>query len=121
MSQLAAALQPFGPPGVFVAPLALASLAVHRPGTTLTDSAHHAGGPCSPIARAGLRDADARLGVWLDLLESRGLLASTTVLLTADHGMELADPMCTGDWDVALTEAGIPFRDEAYGFLYLGV
>ena len=45
----------------------------------------------------------------------------TTVLLTADHGMELADPTCTGDWDVALTEAGIPFRDEAYGFIYLGV
>jgi predicted AlkP superfamily pyrophosphatase or phosphodiesterase len=89
--------------------------------TTLTDSAHHAGGPCSPIARAGLRDADARLGRWLDLLEERGLLETTTVLLTADHGMELADPTCTGDWDEALTEAGIPFRDEAYGFIYLGV
>jgi phosphonoacetate hydrolase len=89
--------------------------------TTLTDTAHHAGGPGSDIARAGLRDADARLGVWLDLLADRGLLDSTTVLLTADHGMEAADPACTGDWDVALTEAGIPFRDEAYGFLYLGV
>jgi phosphonoacetate hydrolase len=89
--------------------------------TTLTDSAHHSGGPGSAIARAGLRDADARLGVWLDLLEERGLLDTTTVLLTADHGMALADPACTGDWDIALSEAGIPFRDEAYGFLYLGV
>ena len=89
--------------------------------TTLTDAAHHAGGPCSEIARASLRDADARLGVFLDLLEARDLLASTTILLTADHGMEMADPTVTGDWDVALTEAGIPFRDEAYGFLYLGV
>ena len=89
--------------------------------TTLTDSAHHAGGPGSAIARAGLHDADARLGVWLDLLEARDLLESTTILLTADHGMELADPACTGDWDVALTAAGIPFRDEAYGFIYLGV
>ncbi|MCU1622771.1 MAG: type phosphodiesterase/nucleotide pyrophosphatase [Frankiales bacterium] len=89
--------------------------------TTLTDSAHHAGGPRSPIARAGLRDADTRLGVWLDLLEERGLLESTTILLTADHGMELADPACTGDWDVALTAAGLPFRDEAYGFIYLGL
>ena len=88
--------------------------------TTLTDSAHHAGGPCSPIARAGLRDADARLGAWLDLIEERGLLDTTTILLTADHGMEKADPSCTGDWDVALNEAGIPFRDEAYGFIYLG-
>ena len=33
----------------------------------------------------------------------------------------LADPACTGDWDVALAEAGVPFRDEAYGFVYLGV
>ncbi len=88
--------------------------------TTLTDSAHHAGGPTSDIARAGLVDADRRLGVWLDLLESRGLLESTTILLTADHGMEMADPSCTGDWDEALTAAGIPFRDEAYGFIYLG-
>lgn len=89
--------------------------------TTLTDSAHHAGGPGSDIARAGLRDADARLGVWLDLLEERGLLDTTTILLTADHGMAMADPGCTGDWDQALTAAGIAFRDEAYGFLYLGV
>ncbi|MCU1593558.1 MAG: type phosphodiesterase/nucleotide pyrophosphatase [Frankiales bacterium] len=88
--------------------------------TTLTDSAHHAGGPGSDIARAGLHDADLRLGVWLDLLESRGLLTATTILLTADHGMEGADPSCTGDWDEALTAAGIPFRDEAYGFLYFG-
>lgn len=88
--------------------------------TTLTDGAHHAGGPGSTIGRAGLRDADARLGVWLDLLEQRGLLEDTVVLLTADHGMQAADPACTGDWDTALTEAGIAYRDEAYGFLYLG-
>ncbi len=88
--------------------------------TTLTDSAHHAGGPQSEIARAGLRDADHRLGVWLDLLEERGLLDDVVVLMTADHGMQGADPACTGDWDAALEAAGIPFRDEAYGFLYLG-
>ena len=88
--------------------------------TTLTDSGHHAGGPGSDIARASLRDADARLGVWLDLVEERGLLDDTVVLLTADHGMEGADPTCTGDWDDALEAAGVPFRDENYGFLYLG-
>ena len=42
------------------------------------------------------------------------------MLLTADHGMEAADPTCTGDWDAALVAAGIAFRDEAAGFLYLG-
>ena len=88
--------------------------------TTLTDSGHHAGGPGSGIARASLRDADARLGVFLDLLEERGLVDDTVVLLTADHGMEGADPSCTGNWDAALEAAGVPFRDEAFGFLYLG-
>ena len=88
--------------------------------TTLTDGGHHAGGPGSAIARASLLDADRRLGVWLDLVEQRGLLDDVVVLLTADHGMQGADPACTGDWDEALTAAGIPFRDEAYGFLYLG-
>jgi hypothetical protein len=88
--------------------------------TTLTDSGHHAGGPGSAIARASLRDADRRLGVWLDLVEERGLLDDTVVLLTADHGSEAADPGCTGDWDEALRKARVPFRDEAYGFLYLG-
>lgn len=88
--------------------------------TTLTDSGHHAGGPGSDIARASMRDADRRLGVWLDLVEERGLTDDTVVLLTADHGSEAADPDCTGDWDEALRAAGVPFRDEAYGFLYLG-
>ena len=88
--------------------------------TTVTDSAHHAGGPGSAIARAGLVDSDRRLGVWLDLVEERGLLDDVVVLLTADHGMQGAEPGRTGDWDAALTAAGIPFRDEAEGFLYLG-
>ena len=30
-------------------------------------------------------------------------------------------PTCLGDWDDPLTEAGVTFRDEANGFLYLGV
>ena len=89
--------------------------------TTLTDGAHHHGGPGSPIAAASLRDADGRLGVWLDLLDARGLTETTTIVLTADHGMALADPTCIGDWDHALIEAGVPFRDEAYGFIYLRV
>ena len=88
--------------------------------STLPDAAHHNGGPRSELSRAGLRDSDRRLGHWLDLVESRGLLGQVTVLLTADHGMAEADPACTGDWDEALREAGIPFRDESYGFLYLG-
>lgn len=88
--------------------------------TTLTDAGHHAGGPRSDVARAALRDADRRLAAFLDDLESRGLLANTVFLLTADHGSEPADPDCLGDWDGALRKAGILFRDEGYGFIYLG-
>ena len=44
----------------------------------------------------------------------------TAFVLVADHGMQETDPTVTGDWDVALREAGIPFRDEGYSFLYLG-
>ena len=89
--------------------------------TLLTDTGHHSGGPHSPVAHAAMRDADRRLGVFLDHLERIGALDSTTILLTADHGSEGADPDCLGDWDAPLREAGIQFRDEAYGFIYLGV
>jgi phosphonoacetate hydrolase len=89
--------------------------------TTLTDTGHHGGGAHSAEAMASLRDADRRLGVFLDLVEQRGLTDRTAVLLTADHGSVAADPGCRGDWDAALAAAGVPFRDEAYGFIYLGV
>jgi phosphonoacetate hydrolase len=88
--------------------------------TLLTDTGHHAGGPHSAIATASMRDADRRLGVFLDHLEQLGALDSTTFVLTADHGSEAADPTCLGDWDAPLREAGVSFRDEANGFIYLG-
>ena len=85
---------------------------------TLTDTGHHGGGPYSTQSRAAMADADRRLGVVLDLLEADGRLERTTILLTADHGMEAADPNCRGDWDDALAAAGIAVRDEGYGSLY---
>jgi hypothetical protein len=88
--------------------------------TTLTDSAHHAGGPRSEIARASLHDADRRLQAFYDRLDALGVADDTVIVLTSDHGSQAADPECRGDWDEALTAAGVPFRDEAYGFLYLG-
>jgi hypothetical protein len=33
--------------------------------------------------------------------------------------MEETDPGTRGDWGVHLKEAGVTFRDEGYGFLYL--
>jgi phosphonoacetate hydrolase len=88
--------------------------------TLLTDTGHHAGGPHSEVAHNSMRDADKRLGVFLDHLDRLGALSSTTFVLTSDHGSEGADPACVGDWDEPLREAGVRFRDEAYGFIYLG-
>ena len=87
--------------------------------STLTDSALHAGGPGSELALAGLVDSDTRLGIMLDHLERLGVLDDTVVLLTADHGFEGSDPECTGGWADVLAGAGLRFRDEGAGFLYL--
>jgi predicted AlkP superfamily pyrophosphatase or phosphodiesterase len=86
---------------------------------SLTDSAFHEGGPHSEIARAALRDTDARLGEVLDAVERRGVLDRTAVLLVADHGMEQVGSEPTEGWAPALAAAGIAHRDEASGFVYL--
>jgi phosphonoacetate hydrolase len=88
---------------------------------TLTDSAMHEGGPHSEIAAASIRDSDARLGEILGAAERAGIFDDTAFVLVADHGMEENDPNVQGDWDVPLKASGLTFRDEAYGFLYLGV
>jgi predicted AlkP superfamily pyrophosphatase or phosphodiesterase len=87
---------------------------------TLTDAAMHEGGPYSEIAAASIRDSDARMGEIMTAVERAGVFDDTAFLLVADHGMEETDPEVRGDWGVALTEAGLTFRDEGYGFLYLG-
>jgi hypothetical protein len=53
-------------------------------------------------------------------VERAGVLDDTAFVLVADHGMEESDPDVTGDWDVSLRDEGHTFRDEGYGFLYLG-
>jgi arylsulfatase A-like enzyme len=86
---------------------------------SLTDSAFHEGGPHSDIARAAVRDTDARLGELLRAVENAGVFDDTAFCLVADHGMEENDPEVGGDWGDALRAAGVDFRDEASGFLYL--
>jgi hypothetical protein len=88
---------------------------------TLTDAAMHEGGPYSEIAAASVRDSDGRIGAILAALEQAGVFDDCAFALMADHGMEQNDPGCRGDWDVALSAAGVEARDEAYGFLYFGV
>ncbi|MGV1009866.1 MAG: alkaline phosphatase family protein [Dermatophilaceae bacterium] len=87
----------------------------------VTDAGHHAGGPRSAIARESLRQADARLGVLLELLEATGDLDDVAFVLTADHGFEGAVPPVTGSWRPALDSLGVPYRDEGPGFVYFGV
>jgi hypothetical protein len=86
---------------------------------TLTDAAFHEGGPYSDIGLAGLMDTDARIGHILDAVQQSGTWEDTAFVLVADHGMELSNPDVVGDWDTALERAGIAFRDEGYGFIYL--
>jgi predicted AlkP superfamily pyrophosphatase or phosphodiesterase len=86
---------------------------------TLTDAAMHVGGPYSEVAAASIHDSDGRVGEILAAIERAGAFDDTAFVLLADHGMEQNDPEVTGDWDVALREEGIAFRDEGYGFLYL--
>ena len=88
---------------------------------TLTDAAFHEGGPYSDIARASVHDTDARLGEILDAVERAGVFDRTAFFLVADHGMEETNPEVTGDWAPALADTGIPYRDEAYGFVYVDV
>ena len=88
--------------------------------SSVTDAGHHAGGPRSEIAQDSLRDADHRLGAFLDHLDWLGMTDDVIVILTADHGFEGADPDCRGSWAGALRTAGVSFRDEGPGFLYLG-
>lgn len=88
---------------------------------SLTDAAFHEGGPHSEIAAASLRDTDARLGRVLRAVEEAGVREHTAIFLVADHGMEENNPDVTGDWGPALAEAGVGYRDEAYGFIYADV
>jgi predicted AlkP superfamily pyrophosphatase or phosphodiesterase len=89
--------------------------------TSLTDAAFHEGGPHSHIARAAIRDTDARVGEVVAAVEKAGAGGETAYVLVADHGMEHNAEDVTGDWGEALAAAGLSYRDEASGFLYLGI
>jgi phosphonoacetate hydrolase len=86
---------------------------------TLTDAAFHQGGPYSEIATASVRDTDARMGRVLDAVERAGAWDRTAFFVVADHGMEDSNPAVTGNWSIALDACGVPYRDEAYGFIYV--
>lgn len=86
---------------------------------TVTDAAFHHGGPYSEIARASIIDSDKRISEVLNLLSEKQLLEKTMFLVVADHGMQISDKSVKGNWGQSLKNAGIAFRDESYGFIYL--
>ena len=83
---------------------------------TLTDAAFHEGGPYSEIAAASVRDTDARIGHILEAVERSGSGTTAFVLRRPRDGAGRSQ--VTGDWDVALADAGVAVRDEGYGLLY---
>ena len=88
---------------------------------SLTDAAFHEGGPHSPIAEAAMARLRRPPGRHPGRHRAQGRADRTAVFVVADHGMEETAADVTGDWSEALRAAGIEHRDEASGFIYLGV
>ena len=88
---------------------------------TLTDAAMHEGGPHSEIAAASVRDSDGRVGEILAAVEQRRRVRRHRLRARRRprHGGERPDvPRRLGRR--APRGRASTFRDEAYGFLYLG-
>jgi arylsulfatase A-like enzyme len=69
------------------------------------DSTGHRHGPGTPESAEALREQDAALAALVAGLVSRGLLASTTLLLVSDHGMARVERSV--DLEAELAKAGI--------------
>ena len=85
----------------------------------LTDTAGHDSGPHGALARAAVRDSDARVGEIMRAVEDAGVLERTAFVVIADHGMEQADPEVDATWDAALERTGVSHRDVGGGLIYL--
>lgn len=88
-------------------------------GLAVTDEAGHESGPHGALARAAVRDSDARVGEVFAAVERAGALDRTAVLVIADHGMEQADPAVDRDWSAELAGSGVACRDVGGGLVYL--
>ena len=84
----------------------------------VTDAGRTGGAPRADLARASLRQSDARLGAFLDHLDALGVTDRVTFVVTADHGFEGSDPQVRGSWTPALDALGISYRDEGPGLVY---
>jgi len=73
----------------------------------LTDGAGHDYGPHHEGLREALYRTDARIGKVLELLDARGMLASTLFVVTSDHGMAAQDIALNANPTVEPVKAGI--------------
>lgn len=85
----------------------------------VTDEAGHESGPHGELARAAVRDSDARVGEVLAAVERAGALERTAVLVIADHGMEQSDPQVDRDWGEDLASVGVGHREVGGGLFYV--
>lgn len=85
----------------------------------VTDEAGHESGPHGDLARAAVRDSDARIGEVLAAVERAGVMEHTAVLVIADHGMEQNDPGISATWDDELAGSGVAHVDVGGGLIYL--
>ena len=73
----------------------------------LTDGAGHDYGPHHEGLREALYRTDARIGKVLELLDAKGMLASTLFVVTSDHGMAAQDIALNANPTVEPVKAGI--------------
>lgn len=85
----------------------------------VTDGLGHGEGPHGDALREGMVAVDARLGRMLDRYEAAGLLDSTVVVLTADHGMELQDASRVASTQPAIASTGVAVAEDSRGMLWL--
>jgi arylsulfatase A-like enzyme len=81
------------------------------------DQMGHAFGPQSSHVRRAVEETDAQIGALVSGLESRGLLSSTLLVVTSDHGMSAVDPLKLLNLQVAqaLTQTGVKWQLLASG------
>lgn len=74
---------------------------------TLPDAVGHDYGPHHDAMRTALMETDKRIGEILSLLERRGLLESTLIVMTTDHGMAPIDTSLAANQVQAVLDAGL--------------
>ncbi len=91
----------------------------------MTDHDGEGYGPHSDMVRRDMEQADARVGLLMDLYRQAGIFDRTLWVLTSDHGMELQDPSRFESWRQLLESTGLkyvaPMKDVGVYFMVMRV